>query len=98
MPSLLLLSGSGMATGGWLAGYLYDIYGYYAPAFATGVAFNVANIAHPVHAAGSAAHLRLGRRRAEFRAVANRHHQDLLLPGRGFAGQCCTLPGRWRIS
>jgi MFS family permease len=45
VPSLLLLSGSGMATGGWLAGYLYDSYGYYTPAFATGVAFNVANIA-----------------------------------------------------
>jgi MFS family permease len=45
VPSLLLLSGSGMATGGWLAGYLYDIYGYYTPAFATGVAFNVANMA-----------------------------------------------------
>ena len=37
VPTLLLLSGSGMAVGGWLAGYLYDIYGYYAPAFATGV-------------------------------------------------------------
>jgi len=44
VPSLLLLSGSGMATGGWLAGYLYDTYGYYGPAFGTGVAFNVANI------------------------------------------------------
>jgi MFS family permease len=45
VPALLLFSGSGMATGGWLAGYLYDIYGFYTPAFATGVAFNVANIA-----------------------------------------------------
>jgi MFS family permease len=45
VPTLMLLSGSGMATGGWLAGYLYDIHGYYAPAFATGVAFNVANMA-----------------------------------------------------
>ncbi len=45
VPSLLLFSGSGMAAGGWLAGYLYDIYGHYIPAFATGVAFNVANIA-----------------------------------------------------
>ena len=43
VPSLLLLSGSGMATGNWLAGYLYDVHGYYAPAFATAVAFNVAN-------------------------------------------------------
>jgi MFS family permease len=45
VPTLLLFSGSGMATGGWLAGYLYDSYGYYIPAFGTGVAFNVANIA-----------------------------------------------------
>lgn len=44
VPTLLLFSGSGMATGGWLGGYLYDIYGYYIPAFATGVAFNVVNI------------------------------------------------------
>jgi MFS family permease len=45
VPTVLLLTGSGMGTGGWLAGYLYDTYGYYTPAFATGVAFNVANIA-----------------------------------------------------
>lgn len=45
VPVVLLLTGSGMGTGGWLAGYLYDIYGYYTPAFATGVAFNVVNIA-----------------------------------------------------
>jgi MFS family permease len=44
VPFLLLFSGSGMATGGWLAGYLYDSYGYYIPAFGTGVAFNVVNI------------------------------------------------------
>ena len=44
VPTLLLFSGTGMATGGWLAGHLYDIYGYYLPAFATGVAFNVVNI------------------------------------------------------
>ena len=45
VPTLLLLSGSGMAVGGWLAGYLYDMHGYYAPAFATGVAFNIVNLA-----------------------------------------------------
>ena len=33
VPALLLLSGSGMATGTWLAGIIYDHYGYYAPAF-----------------------------------------------------------------
>ena len=44
VPTLLFTSGSGMAVGGWLAGYLYDVNGYYAPAFATGVAFNVVNL------------------------------------------------------
>lgn len=45
IPVLLLCSGTGMATGGWLAGLLYDHFGYYAPAFATGIAFNLANFA-----------------------------------------------------
>jgi MFS family permease len=45
IPVLLLTSGSGMATGGWLAGALHDQFGFYAPAFAVGVAFNVANFA-----------------------------------------------------
>jgi MFS family permease len=45
VPTLLFMSGTGMATGGWLAGYIYDLSGYYAPAFATGVAFNLANLA-----------------------------------------------------
>lgn len=45
VPAVLFMSGSGMATGGWLAGYMYDLFGFYAPAFATGVAFNLANLA-----------------------------------------------------
>jgi MFS family permease len=45
VPTLMLASGIGMATGGWLAGYLYDLHGYYTPAFLTGVAFNLANMA-----------------------------------------------------
>jgi predicted MFS family arabinose efflux permease len=40
---LLLCSGSGMATGGWIGGVLYDYFGYYAPAFATGVAVSTIN-------------------------------------------------------
>jgi len=44
IPVLLLSSGVGMATGGWLAGVLYDYFGFYTPAFAIGVAFNVANL------------------------------------------------------
>jgi MFS family permease len=45
VPVLLLLSGSGMATGTWLAGILYDHFGYYAPAFAAGVGTNLLNLA-----------------------------------------------------
>ncbi len=45
VPSVLLFSGSGMAFGGWLAGAIYDYAGFYAIAFATGIAFNLANLA-----------------------------------------------------
>jgi MFS family permease len=44
IPTLLLFSGGGMALGGWLAGILYDHFGYYAPAFATGIASNLLNL------------------------------------------------------
>jgi MFS family permease len=44
IPTLLLFSGFGMAAGGWIAGLLYDHFGYYAPAFAVGVGANVLNI------------------------------------------------------
>jgi nitrate/nitrite transporter NarK len=43
VPTLLLTGMSGMAAGGWLAGVLYDYFGFYAPAFATGLAFNLVN-------------------------------------------------------
>jgi MFS family permease len=43
IPGLLLCSGAGMGAGNWLAGAIYDHFGYYAPSFATGVAFNVLN-------------------------------------------------------
>ena len=35
----------GMALGGWLAGYIYDVAGSYSPAFLVGLVFNIANIA-----------------------------------------------------
>jgi MFS family permease len=44
VPTLLLFSGSGMATGGWLAGIIYDHAGFYAAAFATGIAVNAVHI------------------------------------------------------
>jgi len=45
VPTLLLCSGWGMAAGGWLAGRLYDHFGFYAPAFVVGIAFNAVNFA-----------------------------------------------------
>jgi len=44
MPLTLFTAMSGMAFGSWFAGALYDHFGYYAPAFGTGVAFNLANL------------------------------------------------------
>ena len=44
VPTVLFISMSGMAFGGWFAGALYDHFGFYAPAFATGALFNVANL------------------------------------------------------
>jgi MFS family permease len=44
VPTVLFVSMSGMAFGSWWAGALYDHFGYYAPAFASGVAFNLVNL------------------------------------------------------
>jgi MFS family permease len=41
---VILFGASGMALGGWLAGYVFDLTGVYAPAFLIGAAFNVANL------------------------------------------------------
>ena len=45
MPLTLFTAMSGMAAGSWFAGFLYDHFGYYAPAFTTGIIFNVVNLA-----------------------------------------------------
>jgi MFS family permease len=44
VPTFLFLGLSGMAFGSWLAGALYDHFGFYAPAFGVGVFFNIANL------------------------------------------------------
>jgi MFS family permease len=44
VPILLFTGMSGMAFGGWFAGALYDDFGFYAPAFAAGALFNLANL------------------------------------------------------
>jgi MFS family permease len=45
VPMLLLFSGSGMAAGAWVGGALYDIFGYYGPAFFTAIVANLFNFA-----------------------------------------------------
>jgi MFS family permease len=45
IPVILMCTAFGMAAGGSLAGLLYDYFGYYAPAFAVGVAANLINVA-----------------------------------------------------
>jgi MFS family permease len=45
VPTILFTGMSGMAFGGWFAGSLYDHFGFYAPAFAAGAMFNLANLA-----------------------------------------------------
>jgi MFS family permease len=45
IPTFLLCSGTGMAVGAWLAGVLYDHFGFYAPAFGAAVAANALNFA-----------------------------------------------------
>jgi MFS family permease len=44
IPLTLFTAMSGMAFGSWFAGRLYDHFGYYAPAFAAGVGFNILNL------------------------------------------------------
>ncbi len=44
IPTLLLFSGGGMGAGGWIAGLLYDHFGYYAPAFTAGIVANILNL------------------------------------------------------
>jgi MFS family permease len=44
IPAMLFTSMTGMAVGSWLAGRIYDHFGSYAPAFATGVVFNLLNL------------------------------------------------------
>jgi MFS family permease len=43
IPTLLLCSGTGMATGGWIGGVLYDHFGYYSPAFVAGICVSLVN-------------------------------------------------------
>ncbi len=44
VPTVLFAGFLGMAGGGWGAGVLYDHYGFYLPAFATGIMFNLVNL------------------------------------------------------
>jgi MFS family permease len=44
VPLVLFTSMGGMAFGSWFAGSLYDHFGFYAPAFGSGIAFNLMNL------------------------------------------------------
>ncbi len=44
IPLVLFTGMGGMAFGSWFAGRLYDHFGFYAPAFGSGVVFNVVNL------------------------------------------------------
>jgi predicted MFS family arabinose efflux permease len=44
VPTVLFAGFLGMAGGGWGAGLLFDHFGYYTPAFAAGIGFNLINL------------------------------------------------------
>ena len=44
VPVVLFHGSLGMAFGGWIAGVIYDHFAFYAPAFGTGVLFNLVNL------------------------------------------------------
>src|SRR5579863_9655117 len=44
IPTLMLFTAGGMGAGSWIAGLFYDHFGYYAPAFAAGIAANLLNL------------------------------------------------------
>jgi MFS family permease len=44
IPTVLMFTGSGMAFGGWFAGFIFDRFGFYAAAFAIGIAINLVHI------------------------------------------------------
>jgi predicted MFS family arabinose efflux permease len=45
IPTLLMFTAFGMGSGGWIAGIMYDQFGHYSPAFLTGIATSLANVA-----------------------------------------------------
>jgi MFS family permease len=45
IPTVMFAGFLGMAGGGWAAGLIFDAYADYFPAFATGIAFNLVNLA-----------------------------------------------------
>jgi MFS family permease len=44
VPSVMFAGYLGMAAGGWGAGAIYDSFGFYVPAFGTGMVFNMINL------------------------------------------------------
>ncbi len=72
VPAMMLCSGSGMAAGGWLAGALYDHYGFYGAAFAAGLVANILNLAIVGFLAARSWRVPGPRRRAHFASATGR--------------------------
>jgi MFS family permease len=72
VPTMMLCSGSGMAAGGWLAGALYDHFGFYGAAFAAGLFANLLNLAVVGFLVSRSRHVPGPRRRAIQRSSATR--------------------------
>jgi len=79
VPVVLASVQVGMAIGSWGAGLLYDHFGFYAPAFAVGIGFNLLSIL-VVTILVMRQHRPVRRRLNALAAMAFRHRADCRVP------------------
>jgi MFS family permease len=72
VPAMMLCSGMGMAAGSWLAGALYDYFGFYGAAFAAGLFANILNLVIVGFLAARSWRVPGPRRRAHFTSATGR--------------------------